>query len=69
MNMKKEIAASALLMGMLAAILFVGKEAGGSVRAIDQKDIRVEDIKQIFASQNLVASNFNLSQKVFEIFK
>ncbi|MBE6451456.1 MAG: inositol monophosphatase [Alphaproteobacteria bacterium] len=53
----------------MAAGMLLVKEAGGSVRAIEQKDIRVEDIKQIFASQNLVASNFNLNQKVFEIFK
>ena len=34
MKVQKEIAASALLMGMLAAILFVGKEAGGSVKTV-----------------------------------
>ena len=34
MNVKKEIAASALLMGMLAAILFVGKDAGGESASV-----------------------------------
>ena len=34
MNVKKEIAASALLMSMLAAILFVGKEAGGEAKSV-----------------------------------
>jgi len=34
MKVKKEIAASALLIGMLAAILFVGKEAGGEFRPV-----------------------------------
>ena len=45
------------------------KEAGGAVRAPDQKDIRSENITEIFKSGNLVATNFNLSQKIFEIFK
>lgn len=34
MNMKKEIAASALLMSTLAAILFVGREAGGETKPV-----------------------------------
>ncbi|MBR5301809.1 MAG: trypsin-like peptidase domain-containing protein [Clostridia bacterium] len=34
MSMKKEIAASALLMSTLAAILFVGKEAGGETKPV-----------------------------------
>lgn len=34
MNMKKEIAASALLMSTLAAILFVGKDAGGETTTV-----------------------------------
>ena len=51
-----------------AGILLV-KEAGGSVRSVEQKDTRVEDLAQIFNTGNLVASNFNLNQKVFEIFK
>ena len=45
------------------------KEAGGSVRSIEQTDIRVEDLEQIFKKGNLIASNFNLNQKVFEFFK
>ena len=53
---------------MAAGILLV-KEAGGSVRSIEQTDIRVEDLEQIFKKGNLIASNFNLNQKVFEFFK
>lgn len=34
MNVKKEIAASALLMGTLAAILLIGKDAGGETRTV-----------------------------------
>ncbi|MBR4040105.1 MAG: trypsin-like peptidase domain-containing protein [Clostridia bacterium] len=34
MNLKKEIAASALLMGVLAAILFVGKDTGGAAKTV-----------------------------------
>ncbi len=53
----------------IAAGVLLVKEAGGSVRGINQTDTRVEDLSQIFKSGNLVASNFNLNQKVFEIFK
>ena len=53
----------------MAAGLLLVKEAGGSVRATNQKDVRVEDMEQIFKTGNLVATNFNLNQKVFEIFK
>ncbi len=53
----------------IAAGILLVKEAGGSVREVNQKDIRVEDIAQIFKTGDLVASNFNLNQKVFEIFK
>lgn len=34
MNMKKEIAASALLMSTLAAILFIGRNAGGEIQSV-----------------------------------
>jgi len=53
---------------MASGILLV-KEAGGSIRDINQKDIRVEDLEQLFKTGNLVASNFNLNQKVFDFFK
>ncbi|MBQ7303984.1 MAG: hypothetical protein IJW75_03590 [Alphaproteobacteria bacterium] len=59
---------NAHIASMAAGILLV-KEAGGSVRNAEQKDIRVEDLNEIFKKGNLVASNFNLNQKVFEIFK
>ncbi len=53
----------------IASGLLLVKEAGGSVRGIKQKDTRIEDLSQIFSTGDLVASNFNLNQKVFEIFK
>lgn len=53
---------------ILAGILLI-KEAGGSIRAMGQKDIRVEDLAEVLNSGNLIATNFNLNQKIFEIFK
>lgn len=53
----------------IAAGMLLVKEAGGSVRAVKQKDIRVESLPEIFKTGDLVAVNFNLNQKVFEIFK
>lgn len=53
----------------IAAGLLLVKEAGGSIRAVKQKDNRVEDLNQIFKTGDLIAVNFNLNQKVFEIFK
>ena len=52
-----------------AAGLLLVKEAGGAVRGMAQKDMRVEDLKEIFKNGNLAASNFNLNPKVAEIFK
>lgn len=53
----------------IAGGMLLVKEAGGSVRAVKQKDNRVEDLETIFKSGDLIAVNFNLNQKVFEIFK
>lgn len=53
----------------IAGGMLLVKEAGGSVRAIKQNDNRVEDLEAIFKSGDLIAVNFNLNQKVFEIFK
>ena len=53
----------------MAAGLLLVKEAGGAVRGMAQKDMRVEDLKEIFKNGNLAASNFNLNPKVAEIFK
>ena len=53
----------------IAAGIVLLKEAGGSVRDCAQKDIRSEDIPLVFQTGNIVASNFNLSQKIFEVFK
>lgn len=53
----------------IAAGMLMVKEAGGSIRGMAQKDTRVEDLGEILKSGNLVATNFNLNQKVFEILK
>lgn len=53
----------------IAGGLVLVKEAGGSIRAVKQKDNRVEDLAQIFKTGDLIAVNYNLNQKVFEIFK
>ncbi|MBO7605391.1 MAG: inositol monophosphatase [Elusimicrobiaceae bacterium] len=53
----------------IAAVMLMLKEAGGAVREVAQKDIRSENVAEIFKTGNLVASNFNLNQKIFEIFK
>lgn len=54
--------------GIAAGILLV-KEAGGIVRAPQTKDKRMENLAEILLSGDLLATNFNLSQKIFEIFK
>jgi len=53
---------------ILAGILLV-KEAGGAIRSPKQKDIRVENLEEVIKTGNLIATNFNLNQKIFEIFK
>lgn len=53
----------------IAGGMLLVKEAGGSVRGMNQKDIRAEDLCEIFKTGNLAAANFNLNQKVFEILK
>lgn len=52
----------------IAGGLLLVKEAGGSIRAVSQKDRRVEDLAEILKTGDLIAVNFNLNQKVFEIF-
>ena len=52
----------------MSGILLV-KEAGGSIRAVKQKDTRIENLSEVFKSGDLIAVNFNLNQKIFEIFK
>ena len=53
---------------IMGGILLV-KEAGGSIRAVKQKDNRIEDLNEVFKKGDLIAVNFNLNQKIFEIFK
>lgn len=53
----------------IAAGMLLVKEAGGAIRGMQQKDIRIEDFAEILKNGNLAAVNFNLNQKVFEIFK
>ena len=56
------------LCSIMGGILLV-KEAGGSIRAVKQKDNRIEDLNEVFKKGDLIAVNFNLNQKIFEIFK
>ncbi len=56
------------LCSIMGGILLV-KEAGGSIRAVKQKDNRIENLSEVFKNGDLIAVNFNLNQKIFEIFK
>ncbi|MBR1916204.1 MAG: inositol monophosphatase family protein [Alphaproteobacteria bacterium] len=53
----------------IAAGLLMIKEAGGSIRCPGQADIRVEDLLEVRKTGHLIATNFNLNQKIFDIFK
>jgi len=53
---------------MIAGILML-REAGGSIRSIGQKDIRIDGLTEVLQTGSLIATNFNLNQKIFEIFK
>lgn len=53
----------------IAAGLLMTKEAGGSIRAVKASDIRVENLAEVYKTGDLVATNMNLNQKIFEIFK
>lgn len=61
-------APSSMLASIVAGVLLV-KEAGGMVLDIDQEDTRTEDLPMLLNSGNLVAVNFNLSQKIAKILK
>ncbi len=62
------IAPNAMRGSITAGALLV-KEAGGMVLDIDQKDTRTEDMQMVLNSGNLMAVNFNLSQKIAKILK
>ncbi|MBQ8750218.1 MAG: inositol monophosphatase [Alphaproteobacteria bacterium] len=62
------IAPNAMQASIAAGILLV-KEAGGMVLDIEQKDTRTEDLKMVLNSGNLMAVNFNLSQKIAKVLK
>ncbi len=62
------IAPNAMQASIAAGILLV-KEAGGMVLDIEQKDTRSEDLKMVLNSGNLMAVNFNLSQKIAKVLK
>ena len=62
------IAPRSMLQSMSAGVLLV-KEAGGMILDINQADTRSEDINTVFNSGDLVAVNFNLSQKIANILK
>ena len=51
---------------MTAGILLV-KEAGGSVLAKDQKDIRTEDLPEVLESGNIIASNQLLAKPIYDL--
>lgn len=51
----------------IAAGLLLVKEAGGYVLDINQKDIRSENLNLVLESGNLIATNAELSKKVYEL--
>lgn len=53
----------------IAAGILLVKEAGGIIRVLADKDSRAEELSTVFKTGNLIAANFNLNQKVFEILK
>lgn len=61
-------APNSMLASIAAGILLV-KEAGGMVLDIEQADTRTEDLPMLLNSGNLMAVNFNLSQKIAKILK
>jgi myo-inositol-1(or 4)-monophosphatase len=62
------IAPLSSLPSIAAGVLLV-KEAGGMTLDIEQTDTRTEDLPMVFNSGNLMAVNFNLSQKIAKILK
>ena len=57
------------MQGSIAAGMLLVREAGGMVLDIDQKDTRTEDLQMVLNSGNLMAVNFNLSQKIAKVLK
>lgn len=51
----------------IAAGLLLVKEAGGYVLDMNQKDIRTENLSLVLESGNLIATNAELSKKVYEL--
>jgi myo-inositol-1(or 4)-monophosphatase len=62
------IAPNAMQASYAAGLLLI-KEAGGMVLDMDQKDTRSEDVQMVLNSGNLMAVNFNLSQKIAKVLK
>ena len=62
------IAPATMQASMAAGILLV-KEAGGMILDMEQEDTRTEDLPKVLNSGNLMASSFNLSQKIAKILK
>lgn len=62
------IAPHSMLASVAAGVLLV-KEAGGMALDLAQKDTRTEDQGLVLDSGNLVAVNFNLSQKIARIYQ
>jgi myo-inositol-1(or 4)-monophosphatase len=62
------IAPDSMLASIAAGVLLV-KEAGGMALDMAQKDTRTEELLKVLNSGNLMASSFNLSQKIAKILK
>ena len=62
------IAPNAMQASYAAGLLLI-REAGGMVLDMDQKDTRSEDVQMVLNSGNLMAVNFNLSQKIAKVLK
>jgi len=63
------VIAPGLTLATMAAGVLLVKEAGGMVLDMEQKDMRTEDLPAVLTSGNLVASCFNLSQKIAKLLK
>ncbi len=54
------------LSSFMAGVLLV-KEAGGLIRDLHTKDVRSENLSEVFASGNIMAVNPNLSTMLYEV--
>ena len=61
-------APNSMVASMAAGVLLV-KEAGGMALSMEQADTRTEDLPKVLQTGQLMAVNFNLSQKIARILK